>query len=247
MDKSQRKAEWTVVDDRSKAYHLEQWKSPKRSTMHFEEFAQQSLRACERVVDLGCGAGAATAYLASRHPKTSFIGVDLSPELIGMAQLLTPDNSKGNLEFRVDDWFNLGKYPPATGVVSLQSLSWLPEFEAPLDSIIKHFQPSWIGLSSLFYSGDISCTIDVLEHTRERRSFYNVYSLPAVGRFCESRGYRIARASPFVIDIDLMRPENPDLMATYTISNQGEPTLPERLQISGPLLMSWYFVSLERL
>jgi hypothetical protein len=53
----------------------------------------------------------------------------------------------------------------------------------------------------------------------------------------KDKGYTVFKYCPFEMDIDLPKPEH-TLMGTYT------KTLPngKRLQISGPLLMNWYFI-----
>ena len=157
----QRTAEWDRIDERALQYHMAQWREPKRSTVAFHDFAAPTLRDAKHVVDLGCGAGAATAYLAERFPESRFTGVDISAELTAIASRIASEKSLRNLEFRSDDWYALGQYPGVDGVISIQSLSWLPDFERPLEAIFTRIAPRWIVMSSLFYDGRISCRIEV--------------------------------------------------------------------------------------
>lgn len=70
-----------------------------------------------------------------------------------------------------------------------------------------------------------------------KRAYYNIYSLQRTHRRLEELGFAQARWEKFELDIDLPRPANGS-MGTYTkTTKEGE-----RLQISGPLLMPWYFV-----
>lgn len=240
MQKQIRTSEWDNLDDAARQYHLDQWSKEKDSTRAFSEFIAGKLNASKTVVDLGCGAGACTNYLAIKAPAVQFSGVDLSRELIEMAQDFGADTQ--NLIFSQGDWFSL-QPNFYDGAISLQTLSWLPEFEAPLEQIFTKIKPKWFAASSLFYEGDISARIEVNEHARgERKSFYNVYSLPAVARFCERFGYKLTKAEPFYIGIDLPKPTNLDAMGTYTRQSNGE-----RLQISGPLLMPWHMILIESL
>jgi SAM-dependent methyltransferase len=243
----QRTTEWEL-DGRALPYHLGQWLQPKQSTHAFAAFAGERLAASRTVADLGCGAGAATAQLALQFPGTRFVGIDYAGELVAMARERSGEAGISNIEFAQGDWYDLAPRSDLDGVVSLQTLSWLPEFERPLACIFERFRPRWVALSSLFYEGDISCRIEVTEHTLSKSCFYNVYSLPAVRRLAEQHGYRLARSEPFHIGLDLPRPASADLMGTYTVNTapqdgQGS----RRLQISGPLLMNWHFVMLERL
>lgn len=228
-------------------YHLSQWKEPKRSTIHFERFAKDVLSGQGAVLDIGCGAGAATAYLASRSPTRTFFGADISQDLIGIAKELATRTGALNLSFGTADVFNLAPSAEFDGVVCLQTLSWLPDFDRPLKEIFQKISPSWIALSSLFYEGDISCRIEVTEHKRNRSTFYNVYAIPALQRFCVEFGYEVTCVEPFVIDVDLPRPMDRDLMSTYTIrEGTGGQSDAARVQISGPLLMNWHFVLIRR-
>lgn len=197
------------------------------------------------VVDIGCGAGAATAYLASQHAGTEFVGIDISQKLVGIAKTISPTKNLRNLSFVVGDCFDLGARSGVDGVVSLQTLSWLSNYEEPLQQIFEKLSPDWVAASSLFYDGEISCRTEVDEHATGRQFFYNVYAIPAVARFVEKFGYQLADAQPFVIDIDLPRPVDRDAMATYTVRT-ADADAPERLQVSGPQLMSWYFITLTR-
>lgn len=68
-------------------------------------------------------------------------------------------------------------------------------------------------------------------------SYYNTYSLPRIKEFLAQKGYRTFKYIPFEIDVDLPKPEHTH-MQTYTETLQNG----KRLQISGPLLMNWYFI-----
>lgn len=244
---AQRVDEWTHIDDALLRYHVAQWAEPKRSTQHFAEFLRPWLLDAKSVIDLGCGAGAATSYIAGRNEHVSFVGIDYSPQMIAIAQKASRQAAQRNVSFQAGDWFDLRARADVDGVMSLQALSWLPEFERPLKAIFDRIGPRWLAVSSLFYDGDISCAIEVNEHVRERKTFYNVYSLPAIDRFARRSGYRLAVAEPFRIDIDIPRPPGRDLMGTYTVRLPSPDAADiQRLQISGPLLMNWQFVVLER-
>ena len=243
----QRQDEWKNLDTAAYAYHLQQWDDQKRSTHQFADFVEDVCKQSREIVDLGCGAGAATFCLAQRHQNTNFVGIDYSADLIGLAGKLAHGKQTPNLSFKTGDWFDLGRRSAVDGVVSLQTLSWLPEFERPLQEIYQKLNPNWVAISSLFFEGDISCAIEVNEHSRERKSFYNVYSIPAVMRQASKFGFQVTRKLKFVIDIDLAKPKNIDLMGTHTIlARSGVGALDERLQISGPLLMNWHFLLIEK-
>ena len=99
-------------------------------------------------------------------------------------------------------------------------------------------------MSGLFYDGDISFTTLVNEHSKERKVYYNTYSLKELSRISAVYGYQIAKAKRFDIDIDIPEPKNKDQMATYTkrLANGSK-----KIQISGSLLLNWYFVMIEKI
>jgi SAM-dependent methyltransferase len=239
--------EWENLEEARTRYHSAQWETPKRSTIAFERFCARWLERSARVVDVACGSGGSTAFLAARHPSVDFVGIDLSRDWVSMGNRTIESKRIANLRLQTGDCFNLDVMRNIDGVISLQTLSWLPQYEAPLTQIFEKLAPKWIGVSSLFYAGDISCRIEVEEHRRKRRYFYNTYSLPTLGRFLAGHGYALASSEPFDIDIDIPKPDDPDIMGTYTRmvcdAGGGNPT---RLQMSGPLVMNWYQVLIER-
>lgn len=243
---SREKTPWT--DPVSMIYHSNQWDTPKQSTKAFSDFVSEYLKKSKKVVDLGCGAGAPTAYLAQKYLDVVFTGLDYSSELISFANKMALNKQISNLTFEQGDWSNLTQRNDVDGVVSLQTLSWIPEYETPLLQIFRKIRPQWIAVTGLFYEGDITCIIEVTEHKKSNRKvYYNVYSIPAVKRLCEKQGYFVSKVSRFEIDIDIDEPNDIDIMGTYTkraISSNANGF--ERLQISGPLLLNWYSLLIEK-
>jgi hypothetical protein len=116
-----------------------------------------------------------------------------------------------------------------------------------LQAIFHKIKPQWIAISSLFYEGDITCKVEVEEHRRNRKTFYNTYSLPEIRRFCKINGYTLKKAKPFAIKTDIVKPNDSNYMGTYTEKaiNDNKNGF-KRLQISGPLLMNWYMLLIEK-
>ncbi len=57
----------------------------------------------ERVLDLGCGTGAGTLFLAREFPRAGIRGVDLSESTISQAQAKIGLDPEGRVSFRVGD------------------------------------------------------------------------------------------------------------------------------------------------
>jgi SAM-dependent methyltransferase len=244
-----RLTEWL---DRTKseipAYHRDQFRHPKESTKAFLRAlsARNLVRSNTTVLDLACGAGAATGYFARHYPATDFAGVDIDERLIAWGRTELADLP--NVRLETGDLYQLPERMAGAvdGVIFLQTLSWLPEPEAPLRAIAK-LKPRWIACSSLFYDGPVSCTIQVRDASKPAGdqpyvdTFYNVYALDSIRRLLASEGFERVDAEPFELGIDLPQPADKG-MGTYTERLADG----RRLSISGPLLMPWHFVFAER-
>lgn len=64
---------------------------------------REKLEAGIHVLDVGCGRGRAMTYLASRYPKSSFVGYDFSKEAINFASQAAKDSNLSNVKFFVKD------------------------------------------------------------------------------------------------------------------------------------------------
>ena len=243
----QRLDEWKKIDEDGYRYHKTQWETPKQSTIAFKDFASIHFSKSKNIIDMGAGAGAATAFLANNFKSVHFTAFDYSAELTQLGSKIAFDKGIKNLSFEQGDWFNMKPTNKFDGCISLQTLSWLPYYEMPLKAIFKNINPNWLAITSLFYENDITCRIEVEEHKKEKKYFYNVYSIPAISRLCEQEGFTLIKAVPFEIGIDIEKPKNLDIMGTYTRTLVGNnKKTNERIQISGPLLMSWYMLLIEK-
>ena len=68
----------------------------------------------------------------------------------------------------------VGRYD---GIVSFQTLSWLPEYEKPLEKLAQ-LGAGWIGFTSLFCEADISSSTLIKDYTRPSSgNDYSEYTL----------------------------------------------------------------------
>ena len=155
-------------------YHERQWRNPYGSTRAFCEFIRPRVAAHSRILDVGCGGGAATGYIAQSYPHTLFEGVDCSEFLIRLAK----KHDLPNLSFDIADVEKLPHLNNVDGVISLQTLHILPAYEPAIEQIVNKIHPRWMAFSTLMWEGDIDCKIVVSEHKRPRESYSNVYGLP---------------------------------------------------------------------
>ncbi len=244
----QRATEW--LEKVNTEYHERQFKEPYRSTVAFcdwlESIGYIKKDSQLEIIDFCSGQGANIYYMGRRYPKCAFVGVDINPDIVKKGNSFFQTNDIRNCRLEVGDIYNLdGKYLSRfDGIVSYQTLSWLPEFKKPIEAMIK-LGAKWVALTSLFYDGQVSCTIEVRECDTNlepfRDAFYNVYSLPIIRKYFSEKGYSDFQFSSFEIDIDLPKPDK-KVMSTYTEKMENG----HRLQISGPLLMPWYFIATKR-
>lgn len=246
----QRTDEW--LSNYNKDYFDRQFETPYRSTIAFCDWLEQTdtlkQNSTISILDVGTGKGANLYYMAKRFPNLKILGVDINNEFVNEGnKILKSKKVDTTCKLAVADIYNFDKslINRFDGVVSYQTLSWLPDFREPLKSIAS-LNTKWIALTSLFFDGNVNCKIELDEYNRgidnePKQTFYNVYSLPLIEKFLMELGFRKFQFTPFEIDIDIEKPDH-KIMGTYTekLSNG------RRLQLSGPLLMNWYFIKATR-
>lgn len=150
-----------------------------------------------RVLDAGCGTGAASAELAARGADV--LAIDISPKLIEIAQARLPQNLQGRIDFRAGDMLSadLGRFDY---VIAMDSLIYYarPDLEAALDGlrartgqIVFTLAPRTPLLMAMWHTGRMFPRADrsptMIPH--DHRAL-NVTGLSHVGRV--SRGFYIS-------------------------------------------------------
>lgn len=244
----QRKIDFMDLTDSRKEWHRTQYAEPYRLVIAFANWLESNgcLNTSEkaRILDIGAGGGANIFHLARRFPKSKFTGLELNPELVNLGKEQFKKFNQQNCRllqgdiYEIDEDF-IGKFD---GILNTQLLLHLPEFRTPITNLIK-LKPKWIAMASLFFDGEINCTIHIQDYTNPLagnpygEKNYNIYCLRLVKELFEEEGYTQFKFAPFEIDIDLPKPKTKG-MGTYTETLKNG----HRLQISGPLLMPWHFV-----
>ena len=240
LDPNLTKSNW--IDKEFIKYHEGQWENPKRSTAALLKFIEIELSKSREVIDLACGAGAATAQIANEFPQCNFAGIDHSEVLIEKANEQVKNRRLTNLEFIHGDVLNLHQpKDQVDGVICIQTVSWLDDFKPLLSEIATKIRPTWIAITGLFYPGNITAKIRILEHERETNTYFNVYAIPEMAKFIQDFGYEIQSYQPFEIDSDLPKPNSINVMQTYTERIESEQGW-KRIQISGPILINSGFL-----
>lgn len=252
----QRKIEWLdITKNNAKLveYHKKQLKETYKSTVAFCDWLESidviNKDAELKIVDIGCGAGGNIAYMSKLYHNCDFLGIDLNPDVVKWGNEYFQNHGLNRCKLENGDIYKLkkryiGKFD---GLVSYQTLSYLPEYKTPLIKMME-LKPKWIALTSLFFDGDVNCKIEIQDYTQPladkpfRETYYNVYSLELIKKLLKEHGYINFKYKWFGIDVDLPQP-NSKGMGTYTQKLADG----RRIQRSGPVLMDWYFVYAEKL
>jgi len=231
-------------------YHKRQLKYPYQSTIELFRFANKyiEIKPDAKLLDVCCGAGSASFYLAREFGVQSIIAADVNSELLDIGMQYAQINGLcSNIAFAKEDIYNLTPYIRSLtfdGVVLMQTLSWLKNWRKAIDEISK-LNHGWLLLSSLFYEGRIEVSNEVrvydLNGILSNKSPYNIYSIPITEAYLRGIGYKSVYWQRFNIGLDLYQKDT-NRMGTYTVKTEDN----LRLQFSGPLSMPWYFLLAQR-
>lgn len=192
--------------------------------------------------------GAEDVYLAQQNQGLRIQGLDYVGNAFKYFEENVSDELKSKIKLSQGDWYNMDKsyYNKFDGVISLETLSWLEDWKLPIEKIIE-INPKWMAFSSLFYEGKINYQVQIRDYEFSESvdgydiAYYNIYSIPLIKSFLAQHGYAVFDFERFEIDIDLPKPSHMGT-GTYTIKTETN----ERLQVSGAMLMPWYFIYAEK-
>lgn len=174
------------------------------------------------------------------------MGIDINKNLLKSGKIY---NKFNNLELKFGNIFNLdnklkNKFELVT---SFQTLSFLEDYSKASLQMIK-LNSKYIFVSSLFWEGliDFSIKLNFLKDDSFNRklssSFYNnIYSLNNFLNFYNKNGYDSIYTKKFNIKKTLKKNSRDFTMGTYTIDNKNK-----KIQVSGPIIMNWYFIVFKK-
>jgi trans-aconitate methyltransferase len=146
-----------------------------------ELIAKLGLQGHETVLDLGCGDGKITAEIASLLLSGSILGVDNSPDMIGMAADSFPQAHYPNLSFRVVDARQIPFTERFDIVFSNATLHWVQDHRPVITGIAKSLKPGGRILLQMGGAGNaagILATLDGLMKIPQWSQYFTEFTFP---------------------------------------------------------------------
>ena len=237
---------WSKLNHKHKYFNNQFKKIFESSKEAFEILKRKNLNNLN-TLDLACGNGANLFFLKKNYNNKKYcLGLDFNKNLIIAGQNY---NNYQNLELKYGNILNLKKNLKNKFqlITSFQTLSWLNDYKKASLEMIK-LNSDYIFISSLFWEGliDFNIKLNVLKNGNSDRKklyskYYNIYSLNNFLSYYEKNNYKTILCKKFLIKKNLKN--NSDYnMGTYTVKNKQK-----NIQISGPLIMNWYFIIFKKI
>jgi SAM-dependent methyltransferase len=100
--------------------------------------------AVKDILDFGCANGYSTIRLAKLNPEIRFVGCDINPDMIGVAEGYAETNPPANLSFRLVDILQEQaheKFDLIYAIRVFQNMESLEMQKAVLDALVKRLNP----------------------------------------------------------------------------------------------------------
>ena len=191
------------------------------------------------------------SYYVKNYPKVKFTGLDYRKNNIARAKVLYKKFKLVNSDFvqfnalKKNNNKNLLK---PDGIISEKTFCTFKDIKKPIINLIN-LQPKWIAINSLFYEGNM----DVLVHIRETKSFYavnykdnnpdgdfNIFSINNLNNILKKTKYKITQIKPFFPPKEIKADKK--YRGSYTMRT----AINKNTCFSGPVLLPWYFILIEK-
>ena len=128
-----------------------------------ELIGKLALRGDEAVLDVGCGDGKVSAEIAAGVPAGRVVGIDLSAEMIALAQARFPAGDYSNLTFQQEDASRLPFAEEFDVVFSNATLHWLRDHRPALQGIARSLKPGGKILLQMGGKGNAAAIVETIE------------------------------------------------------------------------------------
>ncbi len=229
-------------------YHKIQFNKIYRSTELFLKFLEKYFTFKDKVIiDIGCGAGANTIFMAKKYKNSTIIGLDNDEKLIEFAEKKLKTFNLKNCSFSVCDIKNLKnkkiKLPKKIDlVISFHVMSFLDFWYDEYLKNILYLKPISIACSSLFYDGLAELKIYANDFSKNdfNGSYYNIFSLYRIKQYLKNKKFSKFKKEFMDIDINLKKPKHLG-MGSYTVNLKNN----KKIIKSGPISLphGYFFAS----
>jgi trans-aconitate 2-methyltransferase len=163
----------------------------------------------ERILDLGCGTGYLTNFIAQAGARV--VGIDNSASMIQRAQAAYPD-----LDFRVLSATDFHLDTPFDAIFSNAALHWVLDKENAADCIARALRPGGRLVLEMGGKGNVEEIVVATRKVLTRHGFYGnaatqVWYFPSLSEYTtllEKRGFRVQFAAHFDRPTELKDTEN---------------------------------------
>ncbi len=234
-------------------YFLKQLSYPYESTIKLNNFYKKYFANFKKkiILDLGCGIGEFFFYLKEYNKKffynNNFYGVDVDKKNISLANKIKKKKQLKNVFFLRKNFFDKINLKKKIDICfCLQTILCFEDYR-PFFKIFSSIKPKYIVISSLFSSENLDCIAKInikknkfYNSRNEKTFFYSTFSLSNFISYSKKKGYLLLDQKKFRITKSL-KSVNPNQLGTYTVRYKKE-----NLQLSGPLVLNWYFLIFKK-
>jgi hypothetical protein len=193
---------------------------------------------------MGCSCASVTAFMAKKHPKINFLGVDYNKFAIKFGRKIVRNKRINNLKLSYGNLFSLPSSWKGvfSGIYSVHAICCFKNIKPVIDNLVR-LKPDWIAFNSLFYEGPLDVLIHIRDYQRPEikddnpDGDFNIFSLTLTKKYFAKKGYKDFFYETFEIPKGLKKPSR-GRRGTYTMKTEMSP----RTQFSGPVYLPWYFV-----
>jgi len=222
-----------------KKYSKVQHTNTYESTIEFVKFISKHINLKKKnIIDLACGGGANTIYLAEKFKSSFIIGIDINKNLLKLANQETNKKNIKNIKYLNGNWFDVNKIKNIDGVIAFQALSFVKGSLEKKISVFNKKNFNFLAFSTLCTPFDVNFNINVDDFSKGEfeKGTYDVYSFKILKQLLKKKGYKKIYFKQFFIKQKLTKPKHKG-MGSYTVKIKNKNYL-----FSGGIYLPYYFI-----
>ena len=222
-----------------KKYSKVQHSNTYQSTIEFINYISKHINLKKKtLIDLACGGGAPTVYLAEQYKSSSIIGIDIDSNLLKIANNFKNKKKIKNIKFLKGSWYDVYKMKNIDGVISFQSLSFIKGNLKKKISVFHKKKFNFLAFSTLCtpFEVDFNINVDDFSKGEFKKGTYDIYSFHSLKELLQKQGYKKIFFKQFFIKQKLDKPKHRG-MGSYTIKINKKNYL-----FSGGIHLPYYFI-----